>query len=173
MERRERESRRGGRRGGDTGTADSICAVAQGGRDAACEAEDGGRGGTEIGAQGDWQAASRVAAGLRGGDDGVAPATRRTDRRGSASGGGGGWQRRDWIRDDDGQRRPIGTGEEADQQARGCAVGLTARLRGGGDGSAAGSRAAPAELAAPASGRRWSDGDDGSGAVTTTASARR
>ncbi|KAK9166822.1 hypothetical protein Scep_002013 [Stephania cephalantha] len=42
-----------------------------------------------------------------------------------------GRQRRDRINDDDGQLRPIGTGEEADQQARGggCAAGLTARWR--------------------------------------------
>ncbi|KAK9111184.1 hypothetical protein Scep_018703 [Stephania cephalantha] len=35
-----------------------------------------------------------------------------------------GRQRRDRIRDDDGQRRPISTGEEADKQARGggCAA---------------------------------------------------
>ncbi|KAK9099796.1 hypothetical protein Scep_023226 [Stephania cephalantha] len=42
-----------------------------------------------------------------------------------------GRQRRDRIRDDDGQRRPIGTGEEADQQARGggCAVVRRGSLR--------------------------------------------
>ncbi|KAK9089630.1 hypothetical protein Scep_028712 [Stephania cephalantha] len=33
---------------GDTGTADGGCAAAQGGRNAACEAEDGGRQGAEV-----------------------------------------------------------------------------------------------------------------------------
>ncbi|KAK9157782.1 hypothetical protein Scep_004356 [Stephania cephalantha] len=177
MERREREreSRREGRpRGGGSARSEQPSS-AHGGRDGrrrSAPATSGGasqaagsaaigsrdRGGGHIGAR--HRPADGGCAAARGGRDAAArPRTmaggeqRPTQQRRRAAGR----QRRDRIRDDDGQRRPIGTGERggpagAWRWLRGCAAGLTARCAV--EMRSSGGRRARAAAAA-GGGRRW------------------